>query len=384
MFEEGYGTMEKLRVAMVTDSLKRDGISSVIMNYCTHLDPDKFEITVISGASVAETNKIECIDHDIQLIELPERKTRSREFYSALSRKLAEGNYDICHVHGNSATNLAELLIARRNHIKVRIMHCHNSQCQHKKVHLMLSPIFKRMYTAAFACSRLAGDWIFGVNKFTVIPNAFEIERYRFDMTKRQQYRRDLNLDNDLVIGYVGRINYQKNCWYALKCFEKYSAENPRARLLLVGNGPEREELEKYVERSSYRNSVIVYGESEDVPGLLSAMDVFLFPSRYEGLGISAIEAQISGIPCIISDAVPREAQLVSQSIFLPVGDESISLWVDKLREFSRLSVNRDAFYRNNRKEFLKYDIESASRNLEGLYYEYFSESQKRKGRKHR
>lgn len=382
--EKGYSTMKKLRVVMVTNSLKRDGISSVIMNYCTHLNPDKFEITIISGASVVETNKIKCIDHGIQLIELPERKTASRAFYRALNRTLAEGNYDICHVHGNSATSLAELLIAQMNHIKVRIMHCHNSQCQHKIIHLLLSPIFKRMYTGAFACSRLAGNWIFGANKFTVIPNAFEIEQYSFDMTKRQQYRKDLNLGNNFVIGYVGRINYQKNCWYVLKCFEKYLAENPKARLLLVGDGPEREELEKYVEHSSYRNSVTVYGESEDVPGLLSAMDIFLFPSRYEGLGISAVEAQISGIPCIISDVVPEEVQIAGQSIFLPIGDGNISLWIDKIREFSQLSANRNAFFRDNRNVILKYDIKAASRTLEDLYYKYFLESRKGKGRKNR
>lgn len=367
--------MRKIKLAMITDYLQLDGIGTVIMNYCTHLDRSKFDITIITGVPVAESNRFKCVQSDIQLIELPKRKVSPLKFYKSLDRELATGKYDICHVHGNSATKTIELFIAWKNHVKVRVMHCHNSQCQHIKMHQMLLPIFKRLYTKAFACSEIAGNWIFGKDKFTVIPNAFETGKYRFDPIKREDYRNELNIKDAFVIGFVGRLNAQKNYWYTVKCFEEYWHKNPQAKLLMVGDGAGKGELEQYVNASACKNNIIIYGESEDIQGLLSTIDVFVFPSRYEGLGIAAIEAQISGLSCIISNQVPREVQLSNQCVSLPIGDENIALWVGKLQEFSELSIDRTAFYEEHQKEFRQYDIKEAAEFVEGLYLQCLEDS---------
>ncbi len=371
--------MDKLRVVMIADSMKMDGISTVIINYCTHLNLEKFKVTIMAGAPVAEANKRKCAEYGIQIVELPERKKSYIKFCKVLNRKLREGKYDICHVHGNSATKVTELMFAWRNHICTRVMHCHTTRCQHIWIHRILSPIFKKAYNRALACSIQAGEWIFGKNKFVVLPNAFEVGRFAFNPSKRKSYRKELDMEDAFVLGFVGRLNDQKNYWYALKCFEKYLCENPRARLLIVGDGAGRDGLIEYVNSSSYKNKITVYGESDDVSGLLSAMDVFLFPSCYEGLGIAAVEAQISGIPCIISDAVPREVRISEQIDFLPIGEENISLWVDKIRKIEGLPVNREVSCRENRRASSGYDIKEAVKFLEHFYTRSVAEEHRRK-----
>ncbi len=366
--------MKKVKVVMIADRLQLDGIGTVIMNYCNHLDKHRFDITIMTGSPIAEANKNKCAENDIHLIELPKRKSSPMKFYRALNKKLAAVNYDICHIHGNSATNTIELLIAWKNHIKVRIMHCHTSQCQHIKMHQMLLPIFKRLYTKAFACSEIAGNWIFEKDKFTVIPNAFETDKYRFDSIKREDYRKELDVKDAFLIGFVGRLNASKNYWYIVKCFEEYWHKNPQAKLLMVGDGAGKEELKQYVNASACKNNIIIYGESEDIQGILSAIDVFVFPSHYEGLGIAAIEAQISGLPCIISNQVPREVRISNQCVFMPIGDKDIPLWTEKLQEFKELSIDRAAFYMEHQKEIERYDIKEAVKFVEGLYLQCLTE----------
>lgn len=365
--------IKKIKLVMIASYLQMDGIGSVIMNYCTHLDRNRFDITIIAGIPVSGGNKIKCVENDIHLKELPKRKSSPMKFFKELNMELSGESYDICHIHGNSATNTIELFIAWRNHIKVRIMHCHSSQCEFRKIHQILLPIFKRLYTKAFACSELAGNWIFGQNKFTVIPNAFETEQYRFDPIKREHYRKELSVGESFLIGFVGRINAPKNYWYVIRCFEEYWKENPQTKLLMVGTGEGIEEIEQYMKSSLCKNNIVLYGESGDISGILSAMDVFLFPSRYEGLGIAAIEAQINGLPCMISDRVPREVQLSDQCVFLPIGDENISLWIEKLRESSELAIDRAAFYVDHQKEIRRYDIRESVKFVEDLYLRYIS-----------
>lgn len=360
--------MKKIKLAMIADCLRLDGISAVIMNYCTHLNLDKFEITIISGAPVTPVHRKRCDEVGIRVVELPVRKKAKIKYYVELSRVLKEEHFDICHVHGNSATSSVELFLAVVNGAKVRIMHCHNSMCQHKTLHNLLLPIFKHLYTQGFACSSLAGNWIFGKNRFKIIPNGFETEKFRYDSNKRIRYRKQMNLEGCMVIGHVGQINYQKNTEFSIRLFEKEFADDDLARLILVGNGRDKEIYKEYIENSVCKNKIILYGESDDVPGLLSAMDIFIFPSRYEGLGISVVEAQISGLPCVISNAVPKEVQVSKNTIFLPIKEENLKDWSSAIRTFASLKADREKALEKNISDIEKYNIHNCARMLENEY----------------
>lgn len=371
--------MRKIKLAMIADCLRLDGISAVIMNYCTHLDHDKFEITIISGAPVISVHRKRCDEIGIRVVELPIRKKAKIKYYVELSRTLKERHFDICHVHGNSATNSVEFLLSAIHGVPVRIMHCHNSKCQHELVHKVLSPVFKHLYTQAFACSTLAGNWIFGESKFKVLQNGFETEKFKFDINKRSRYRSQLGLGENFVIGHVGQINYQKNTEFSIKLFEEVFADDDLACLLLVGNGRDKELYKEYVKNSACRDKIFFYGESDDVQGILSAMDVFIFPSRYEGLGISVIEAQINGLPCIISDAVPEETQVSENAVFLPIGEENFEKWGNVIKSYRVCKICRENSYAENISGINKYDISHCVQILEDEYLRLFLAAKKRK-----
>ncbi len=365
--------MRKIRIVMMASNLKMDGISTVIMNYCSHLDLKKYDVTIMAGTPIAPVHRENCKILGIPIIQLPERKKSGKAFCVELNKALHKTRFDICHVHGNSATSVAELAIAKWNKIPIRIMHCHTSKCQHEGLHRLLSPVFKRMYTTAFACSSLAGNWIFGKGSFTVIPNGFVTNLFRFDNDKRRQYRQQLGIDKGPVIGHVGQMNSHKNPLFTIKCFEKYRSTHPYSKLLMVGSGRDKKVVEEYVKNSPCQDSIILYGESEDIPGLLSAMDIFVFPSKYEGLGISLLEAQISGLPCLASEAVPRDVVLGNQIDFLPI--DSPDLWSDRLASIEVKTENRNAFYDRNRERILKYDIAETVKQLEKIYTDLYQKN---------
>lgn len=149
------------------------------------------------------------------------------------------------------------------------------------KVHKLLNPYFRTVYTKALACGQLAGNWLFGENNFEVLPNGFHTDDFTFSKKERDAVRNKLGVENQLLIGHIGRINEQKNQEYLLDIFEEVAAERDDALLLIVGTGPD-EENKTCVKEHPYKNRIILYGETDNPTALYSAMDIFVFPSKYE------------------------------------------------------------------------------------------------------
>lgn len=355
----------KIRVAMVTTDMPVNGISTVILNYCQYIDQKTFDITIISGTPVAEIYIESTKRIGISLLELPSRRKNVLEFYIALKKHLKSNNYDILHVHCNSATVSPELYIGYQCGIPVRIAHSHNTTCTHMAVHKVMCPVFKRLYTHGFACSSLAGKWLFGNNEFYVISNGFRTERFRFDAKSRDDIRHKLNIDGKFVIGHIGRFNDQKNHPFLLEVFEVIAQINPKAYLLLIGSGPNVDAVKRQINEHPYKDRIILYGVSEETEKLYDAMDVFVLPSKYEGLGIVLLEAQISGLPCVTSDVVPKDVELGGNVTFLPLS-ESKEYWANLILNCS--SQYREDFYNRHKERIMQFDIEKNARDLEKLY----------------
>lgn len=201
---------EKIKIAMVTNHFGITGISTVILNYCKELNHHKYDLTVIAGQPIAEENRKECAENDIRLIEVPSRHQEPMKHYLRLWKAFRKDRYDIIHVHGSSSMMAIELTIAKLAGEKIRIAHSHNSMCPNMKVHRILNPYFRKIYTKALACGKLAGDWLFGENKFEVLPNGFHTELFAFDEVERKRVRKELDTENKIVIGHIGRFNGQK------------------------------------------------------------------------------------------------------------------------------------------------------------------------------
>lgn len=353
-----------IKVAFITKNLAANGITNVVMNYGTRLDKSRFVLTVITGVPVESIYRDKLAQKNIGLVELPPKKSNSVVYYQKLWKELKSG-YDVVHIHGNSATITVELLLAKWAGVQVRIAHCHNVTCDHKIIHHVLQPILQKFYTYGFACSEAAGKWMFGDSQFEVLPNAFWTERFIFDEESRKNIRAALDIADKYVIGNVARFNDQKNHEYLLKVFEKVAEQREDAVLLLVGNGPNLENIKGEIANHPYRDRIIYYGITDNVAELYAAMDVFVLPTKYEGLGIVFVEAQINGLPVVTSDRVPPEVNIANRAIFLPL-DANISAWSEAVLHAPQ--IERKRFYEAHEDSIGKYNIAKCICRLESKY----------------
>lgn len=358
---------KKIKVAMLTSHFDITGIGTVMMNYCIALNKEKYDLTIIAGKPIADKYKNECKEYGIHLIALPSRHEESKRHYIALWKALKAGNYDIVHDHGNSSMMAVELTIAKLAGVKNRIAHSHNSTCPNMRIHRLLNPYFRTVYTKALACGQLAGNWLFGKDNFEVLPNGFRTENFAFSKENRNAIRSELGVEDQLLIGHIGRINDQKNQEYLLDIFKDVAAMKIDATLLIVGTGPDEEKIKARVQKHSYKDRIIVYGETNNPTAFYSAMDVFVFPSRYEGLPVVLLEAQISGLPCIVSDKITREVDLGDinwQSI-----DDDPKQWADALLSIEQRSEEERTAYRKKYiEEIQQYDITRSVKQLDRIY----------------
>lgn len=231
-------------------------------------------------------------------------------------------------------------------------------------------PAFQRLYTHGLACGKAAGQWLFGDSPFDILPNGFQTKNFIFSPESRDKIRCETHTTENLVLGHIGRFNHQKNQSFLLEVFRSIGAKRKDAVLLLVGIGPDLDHIKSLVEIHPYKERIILYGETTSPAAIYAAMDVFLFPSKAEGLGIVALEAQISGLPCLASEAVPKDVVLGNQIDFLPI--DSPDLWSERLASIEVKTENRNTFYDRNRERILKYDIAETVKQLEKIYTDLY------------
>lgn len=351
-------------VAMIADNLNLNGISTVIVNYSNELSAHGYNVLVFAGDKIDDSfyNKEK---YHFTIIRLSKRKKNPVQYYTALYSGLKKYKISIAHIHGNSAMITPELLICKIAGVKNRIVHCHNTTCDHKVIHKLLLPSMNILCTQRFACSDAAGKWLFGKRKYVVISNGFQTEKFRYNQQKRIQMRQELECEDAFLIGHVGKFNAQKNHGYIIRVFDNIYKKNKRARLLLIGTGPKYEEMRGLVRKLQLDDVVIFKGEITDTAGYYNAMDAFIFPSLYEGLGIAVIEAQISGVACYAADTVPKEVTVGNNIRFLSLKQGERS-WAKQILQTK--ATQRQNFYENNYDRINKYNIKECSKILLNEY----------------
>lgn len=341
------------------------GITIHMINYIEAIrrSNDEFEFTVV--VTGMQDNQVidKLINNNCNLIYLPDRKKDLLHYCFDLKKLLKRTKFDIIHIHGNSSTMSLELLLGLIFKIPKRIAHCHNSRCNHPFINKLFLPLFKSLYTDAVACSDLAGEWLFGKDSFIVLHNAINLEKFVFQEEIRISYRKELNInDSCLLIGHVGSMNEQKNHEFLIKVFYELQKQT-EAHLVLIGEGYLKYKLQEICMNLNVSDRVHFLGLRNDVPQWLSAMDLFIFPSRWEGLGMVLIEAQASALPVLASTEVPYETCLTSNIEYLKLEDD-INVWVQKAIELA----DRKNIRKINRTEFNDYDILVEKEKLVLLY----------------
>lgn len=353
-----------IRVLHIVTYMGRGGLETMIMNYYRHMDRSRVQFDFLVHREFEADYEAEILELGGRIYRLPPMNPFSPGYLGKLIAFFREHReYRIVHCHLDCMAGVP-LKAAKTVGVPVRIAHAHSSS-QTKDSKYLLKLVFKhvirRYATDLLACSRAAGEWMFGADDFLVMNNAIDAAQYAHCPETAARVREELGIPSDaLVAGHVGRFDPPKNHEFLLRVFEKLP-EN--TRLILVGDGQLRQAAEKQAAELEIADRVIFTGIRGDVPRLLQAMDVFVFPSIYEGLGVAAIEAQAAGLPCLISERVPIECKktdLVRQ-IPLSAGEES---WAEAVLEASQMP-RTDAAARIREAGF---DIVSNARWLREFY----------------
>lgn len=315
-----------IRVLQVATYMGRGGLESMIMNYYRHIDREKvqFDFLVHRQERAAFDDEIESLGG--RIYRLPRLVPWSKSYLSALNRFFEEHpEYKVVHVHQDCLSSVI-LKAAAQHHIPVRIAHSHNAN-QDKNLKYPIKLWYKRSIpkyaTNLFACGKDAGDWMFSGAPYQIINNAIDAAAYAYEPEKRAEMRCQLGLTDELVVGHVGRFNQQKNHPFLLEVFAALLKKEPHAVLLLVGGGEDMPKIQAKAQALGVAEHVRFLGIRSDVADLMLAMDVFVFPSLYEGLPVTMVEAQAAGLPCIISDKVPPECILTNGLVdVLPLSAE--------------------------------------------------------------
>lgn len=367
-----------IRVLQVVPSLNRAaGVARFAYNMDLYHDEDRVHFDYLHHSSI-DGLLMHDKTYDKELQEKGSRVYLVNYASRGLSRFIEEVNtffeehgseYDIVHCQmPNSA--FCVLRDAKHAGVKHRILHSHlnnsSDQFLHRLRNAPLNAIGKMYATDRLACSEDAGKFLFGSKPFTVIRNGIPIEQFAYDTGINSALRAEYGIPMDApVIGCVGRMVKQKNYPFAVKVFAQFLRKRPDAKLVFIGDGTDRAELEQAIHDEGVTSSVLLLGVREDINRLYSMLDVFFMPSLYEGLPVSCVEAQASGLPCVYSTDVPHESDITQTGLFVD-RTADISQWVTALER----AMNGGRLTGNP--EVLSARGYSASANAEQLmrYYE--------------
>lgn len=298
-----------------------------------------------------------------------------KDFIMGLENFLKEHKYEIIHINSGSIFNLAfGAKIAKKYGTKKVIVHSHATgikNIKYRMIKLLSTNIFLKNVDKYIACSQKAAEWkfpkrIMKKNQYTVIKNGIELEKFIYNEQIRKEYRNKLNInENDFVIGNVGRLELHKNHKYLIDVFQEVLKYIPDTKLIIVGNGTMKEEMINLIKKKNIEDNVILLERRKDINNILQAMDIFVFPSIFEGLGIVAIEAQAAGLVTVCSENIPREAAATElfKKLDLSTGKE---IWAKEI-------LKNKSYKRSDYTEKLKeqgYDAKDSAKCLQNIYLE--------------
>ena len=340
---------EPVRIALVAGKDGGRGVEAVVMNYYRNIDRSKVQYDFfIDEDSTCTKMKDEIPGLGGRVFMIPPYQ-KQFAYQKALYRYFTENHYPLVYSHINSLS-VFPLFAAWRAGIPIRIAHNHSTAGKGEfKRNLMkysLRPFAKVFPTHLCACSRFAGEWLFGKRamnsgRVTIWQNAINTSKYAYNEDIRNEVRKELKLQDKFIVSHAGSFTNQKNHNFLVDVFSEIHKRRNDSFLLLPGNGPLMQSIREKVNRLGLSECVIFAGYINDMERYYNAMDVFIFPSFYEGLGMAAVEAQISGLPVLCSDEVPDEAAICDNIKFLSLS-KSAGEWAEEALRLSASHVRHD------------------------------------------
>jgi glycosyltransferase involved in cell wall biosynthesis len=370
--------MDKIKVLEVVGTLETGGVASVTTNILKHINRDKFQLDFLVYDDKIYENENVVKAYGSKVFHIDPVKLGYKKFLNNFNKILEEfGPYHV--VHGHLFFHNALILsIAKKNDVPIRIAHSHGTadEVKHKFPEKQIKHILhsyqkmqlKNVSNYKIACSKDAGYYLFGENTFKksgiIYNNGIEVDRFKYDNDCRIAYRKKIFADYDeLIIGSVGRMANVKNYSFLLDVFYEIHKKNIRTKLIMIGDGPEKEHLKRKCEKLGIDEFVIMTGNVNDVQNYLNAMDIVIMPSISEGFPVTLIEQQTCGLRCLVSDSITKDVNITG-NVFYESLNNSKETWAETTLKL--LPYNRD-----DKSKIIKdagFDIDGQIKIIENIY----------------
>ena len=351
------------RVLCIISSLDAGGAETFLMKIYRALPPEEYQLDfVVSVDGGCYTQEV--LDRGGKIYKIPKRTEDFFGAFKGIKKAVKENKYETVLKLAENSLSLTDMIAAKLGGAKTLVVRSCNAptklSLKEKLIHYSLRLLLNKISTHKLAPSDLAAEFMFGKKaKVQLINNGVDPDIFFFDEKGREKIRKEFGIENKLVIGHVGRFNKQKNHKYLLNVFNEIVKRRKDAVLMLVGKGELEKEIKAQIDELELKDKVIFTGQRFDIPQLLSAMDVFVFPSFYEGMPNTVIEAQSASLPCIIADTITKTADITGLVKYLPL-EIAPEYWADEV--IKSLNIKRHSRKEDFRKH--GYDIKLVAKKL--------------------
>lgn len=383
----------KKNILIYVDKWDNGGIESLVMDYFKYLDLTKANFYILTSQIITTKYHEDLTKMNISIestgcegIDNPIKRIWTN--LSKIEKKIAERKYDIVHLHLSNGAVLKYAEICKKLNVKKVIVHSHSSNInsKNKLIKLLMHKFGVKNYNkyvdVKIACSNKAGESMFENSKYYFLKNGIDLNKYKFDIEKRKEikeYLKSILIKNNKeyeslkaeelkIIGHIGRFSTEKNHEYILKIL-KYMKDNNKLNkkiiFLLIGNGTLEKEIKEKSKKIGVNENIIFLGGINNVEEYLNSMDVFILPSKFEGNPISVVEAQANGLKVFLSDTITNQAKLLDSTEYIPITEEKIRIWTEKILDYE---VNLNNRYTYSILEKKGYEIKDIVNELKEIY----------------
>lgn len=361
------------KILIFAPNAPQSGVTSVVINLFGKLDKKNVKLDIVGWSENSRLREL-CEAFNGNYYEWKIFYLKSPIKYQRLLNSIMSKNSYDAVIYNLSYLYTDKIFkIAKEYGIKKIIAYSHNTRVETKSnfKRMLLEQLhsYYRMKIAGeknivkIACSKKAAEWMYGEKTdYVILKNAIPLEKFKFNEYEREQIRNKNGIDEEIILGNIGRLSYQKNQHFLIEIFSKIHSKQPNTRLWLFGEGPEHDNLSNYVSKLGLNDVVKFFGNVSNMNVMFNAIDLFLLPSRFEGAPVSAVEAQANGLPCYLSEVISQDSAALNSTVFLAI--DSIDLWVEtilhdlkKKRESNAIKIMKDE----------EWDIDSSVRQLEKI-----------------
>ena len=338
------------RLLCIISGMNAGGAETFLMKVYRALDRSKYQVDFAINVKEKGFYDDEIMRLGGRIYHFPCKSESLLDYVLSIKRIIQGNHYESVLRITSNAMGFLDLAVAKFAGAKKCIARSSNSSDGasffSKFAHFTGGILFKRFVDVEIAPSTEAALYTFGKKdvvsgNVTILPNGLDLNYYRFDEKGRKRIREEFGIESDcFVVGHAGRFNTQKNHLFLLNVFSKFHKEKPNSKLLLVGDGSLKEQIISKIKKYGLGNSVVLAGIRSDMPALYSAMDVFAFPSLYEGMPNTVIEAQACGLKCIISDRITKESDVTNNVCYLAIKENDIQIWIDEIMKSMNKAAN--------------------------------------------